>query len=155
MKKRIVSIFFCMMLMIPVLSVTVIANGAPETPTIDGPTNGKPGVLYDYTFMSVDPDGDDVYYMVSWGCCGPGQDFHMYGPFESGVETTISKSYSKDGTFTISAYAMDVNMAESDIATLEVTMPKNKAFIFNFNLLSWLFERFPNMFPILRQVFEI
>ena len=150
MKKRIVSIFFCMILLIPVLSVTVIANGAPETPTIDGPINGKPGVLYDYTFMSVDPDGDDVYYMVSWGCCGPGQDFHTYGPFESGVETIIKKGYNEEGTFTIQAYAKDMDGAESDIASLEVTMPRNHQ-IFSMFFMG-LLERFPYAFPILRQL---
>ncbi len=44
----------------------------------------------------------------------------------------------------------DIHGAESDWGTLEVSMPKNKAFDLNFNLLSWLFERFPNAFPILR-----
>ena len=151
MKKKLVNIYCCMLLMIPLLSVSVIANDAPETPTIDGPTNGKPGVLYDYTFMSVDPDGDDVYYMVSWGCCGPGQDFHTYGPFESSVETTISKTYSEEGTFTISAYAKDINMAESDIATLEVVMPMNHQIITMFFMK--LLERFPNILPILRHLF--
>ena len=33
---------------------------------------------------------------------------------------------------------------------VKLTTPKNKPFIFNFPLLNWLFERFPNMFPILR-----
>ena len=150
MKKRIVSIFFCMMLMIPVLSVTVIANGAPETPTIDGPTSGKPGVTYDYTFMSVDPDGDDVFYMVSWGCCGPGQDFHEEGPFESGVETIIKKGYSDEGTYVISAYAKDMGGAESDIATLEVVMPRNHQ-IFSMFFMR-LLERFPYALPILRHL---
>ena len=150
MKKRIVSIFFCMMLMIPVLSVTVIANGAPETPTIDGPTSGKPGVTYDYTFMSVDPDGDDVFYMVSWGCCGPGQDFHEYGPFESGVKTIRKKGYSEEGTYVISAYAKDMGGAESDIATLEVAMPRNHQ-IFSMFFMR-LLERFPYALPILRHL---
>jgi len=148
MKKNIVIICIGMLLTIPLLSATVIANEPPETPTIDGPTSGKPGVSYDYIFMSVDPDGDDVYYMVSWGCCGPGGDFHQYGPFESGVETTISKLYSEEGTYLISAYAMDVNMAESSIATLEVTMPVNQQVINP--LLQMILERFPNAFPILR-----
>jgi len=33
-----------------------------------------------------------------------------------------------------------------------ISMPKNKIFNFNFNLLSLLFERFPNAFPILRNL---
>jgi hypothetical protein len=36
---------------------------------------------------------------------------------------------------------------------LDLTMPKNKPFIFNFPLLNWLFERFPNIFPVLKYLF--
>ena len=148
MKKNIVIICICMLLTIPLLSATVIANEPPETPTIDGPTSGNPGVSYNYIFMSVDPDGDDVYYMVSWGCCGPGVDFHQYGPFEPGVETTIVKSYNEEGNYVISAYAMDVNMAESGIATLEVTMPVSHTTIYNMFL--GFLEQHPRILPILR-----
>jgi len=40
----------------------------------------------------------------------------------------------------------------TDCCTIPVTLttPKNKPFNFNYPLLSWLFERFPNVFPILR-----
>ena len=148
MKKNIVIICIGLLLTIPLLSATVIANEPPETPTIDGPTRGRPGVPYGYTFMSVDPDGDDVYYMVSWGCCGPGADFHEYGPFESGVETTIRKTYNEEGTYTISAYAKDINDAESDIATLEVSMPVRYNTIWSM-FLNFL-DQHPRMFPILR-----
>ena len=34
----------------------------------------------------------------------------------------------------------------------EVTVPKSKPFNFNFPLISWLFERFPWAFPIIRQL---
>ncbi len=148
MKKNIVIICIGMLLTIPLLSATVIANEPPETPTIDGPTSGNPGVSYNYIFMSVDPDGDEVYYMVSWGCCGTGQDFHEYGPFESGVETTISKTYNEEGNYTISAYAKDINDAESDIATLEVSMPVRYNTIWSM-FLNFL-DQHPRMFPILR-----
>jgi len=50
----------------------------------------------------------------------------------------------------IKAKAEDIYGLESDWGTLEVTMPKSKTIHFNFNLLSRLFERFPNAFPILR-----
>jgi hypothetical protein len=150
MRKKIFSIYLCMLLIIPLMSVSVIANGAPDTPTIEGPTNGKPGVEYDYTFMSVDPDGDDVYYMVSWGCCGPGQDFHTYGRYESGVETIIEKGYGEEGTYIISAYAKDMDGAESDIATLEVTMPRSHQ-IFSMFFMG-LLERFPYALLILRHL---
>ena len=129
MKRKFIGILVCLSMLMPILSITAIANGPPSTPTIEGPTSGKPGVTYDYTFMSIDPDGDDIFFMISWGCCGPGQDFHTYGPFESGEETIIQKGYSEEGTFSIQAYAKDMDGAESDIVTLEVTMPKDKSAI--------------------------
>jgi len=129
MKRKIIGILICLTMLMPILSITAIANAPPSTPTIEGPTSGKPGVIIDFTFMSIDPDGDDIFYMVSWGCCGPGQDFHTYGPFESGEEAIIQKGYSEEGTFSIQAYAKDMDGAESDIVTLEVTMPKEKTTI--------------------------
>ena len=129
MKKKLICILVCLTMLMSVLSITAIANGPPAKPTIDGPTSGKPGVEYDYKFISIDPDGDDVFFMVSWGCCGPGQDFHTYGPFESGEEAIIKKVYGEEGTFSIQAYAKDMDDAESDIVTLEVIMPKDKVVI--------------------------
>ena len=45
----------------------------------------------------------------------------------------------------------------SDFCTIDVSIstPKNKPFIFINNLLDWLFERFPNAFPILRHLIEL
>ena len=39
--------------------------------------------------------------------------------------------------------------------TLSKTMPINKLYDSNFYLLEWFFERFPNTFPILRQIFVL
>ena len=60
----------------------------------------------------------------------------------------ISKSYSEEGTYVISAYAMDVNMAESGIATLEVAMPVSHTTIYNMFL--GFLEQHPRILPILR-----
>ena len=150
LKRKIIGILVCLTMMMQVLSITAIANEPPSTPTIEGPTSGKPGVNYDYTFMSVDPEGGDVFIKISWGCCGPGQDFHTYGPFNSGEEAIIQKGYSETGTFSIQAYARDMDGAESSITILEVSMPKSKVFNFEFDLFEWLTERFPNVFQLLR-----
>ena len=74
------------------------------------------------------------------------------GPYASGEEAEISHIFSAKGTYTIEAKAKDVFGDEGPIGTIPVTMPRNKPFNFNFNLLGWLFERFPNAFPILRQL---
>ena len=60
-------------------------------------------------------------------------------------------SYLFFGDFEIKVKAKDNNDYESEWSDpLPVSMPKNKPFNFNFPLLSWLLERFPNAFPILR-----
>jgi len=42
-----------------------IGNAPPNTPIINGPINGKAGTKYDYTFVSIDPDGDDIAFYYS------------------------------------------------------------------------------------------
>ena len=54
----------------------------------------------------------------------------------------------------IQAKAMARGHKEIYKKTFEGTMPK-KAFDLNFPLLNWLFERFPNAFPILRHILEL
>jgi len=127
----------------------IIGYRPPDTPTIDGPTSGKAGVEYGYTFTSTDPNGDNVYYYIEWG---DNDTEEWIGPYNSDEEITVNHSWSEEGTYMIKAKAEDIYGLESDWGTLEVTMPKSKTIHFNFNLLSWLFERFPRMFPILRHL---
>jgi hypothetical protein len=139
MKKRILSIYLCLLLILPAFAITAVANEPPNTPTIDGPSSGKPGVEYDFIFYTADPNDDEVYYCVSWGCCGGG-DFHTYGPYTSGVEVTLSHSWSEQGDYVIQAYAKDIHEAESDTATFELTIHRNKS-IQN-TMFQWFLERY-------------
>jgi len=118
----------------------------PNIPSINGETSGKIGEEYEYIFNAVDPDGDNVKYYIKWGdTTSEWTDFN-----DSGTDVKVKHTWSKKGDYTINAKAVDTYGAMSDWGTLEVTMPKNKPFNFNFPLLNWLFERFPNIFPILR-----
>jgi hypothetical protein len=119
-------------------------NNPPETPTIDGPTNGKIGVKYDYTVSTTDPDGDDVYYCVNWSD-DTGE--VCIGPFASGEEVTVSHTWSVKGTYIIKVKARDIYDAESDWGTLQVKMPRTYT-----PLILKLLERFPHAFPILRHL---
>ena len=120
-------------------------NNAPGTPTIDGPTSGNIGTAYNYTFNSIDPDSDDVYYYIEWG---DGLVEKWDGPHASGTDFEIDHTYTIEGTFTIKAKARDPSGEESDVAELEVTMPRNKPF--DFNLMHWLLEHFPNAYSLLK-----
>ena len=72
------------------------------------------------------------------------------------VQQTPDNGYILTGDTT--SYGFDIGPLKGDIWLLKTdsngNAPRNKAFNFNFNLLNWLFERFPNMFPILRYLLE-
>ncbi|UCF11873.1 MAG: DUF2341 domain-containing protein [Thermoplasmatales archaeon] len=123
-----------------------IASLAPSAPIINGPLSGTAGKNYSYTFVSIDPNDDDVFYEIDWG---DGDIDPWDGPYESNELISKDHIWSEQGEFTIKARAKDVNDNIGEWGTLEVTMPKNKAFNFSFNLLSWLFERLARAFPIL------
>lgn len=117
---------------------------SPDSPTITGLTNGETGETYDYAFVSNDPELDEVYYYIEWG---DDQVEEWVGPYESGEEVILSHSWSEQGTYTIRAKSRDVHWAVSDWATLEVSMPKNKAI----NTLFFQFlEEFMEHFPVLK-----
>jgi len=123
-------------------------NNAPTAPDIYGPPGGSAGVELCWAFVSDDPDENQIKYIIEWG---DGDSTETdYSP--EGIAVEACHTYEEEGEYTISAKAVDIHDAESDWSTLEITMPKSKPFNFNFPMLSWLFERFPNMFPILRQI---
>ncbi len=123
-------------------------NHAPEAPIIDGPPRGKVGVEYKYNFSLSDPESDSMYLRVDWGSGTPGS---WQGPFTSGTTVKFNHSWNKKGNYTIRAQAKDIHGAESGWGELEITIPKNKPFNFNFPLLNWLFEQF----PILQKILDV
>ena len=120
----------------------------PDAPSIDGPSSGKPNTEYDFTFVSTDPEGDAVMYNVDWG----DGDIEWTEFGDSGVEVILKHTWTSQGTFTIKAMAVDIHGASSNWTEFPITIPKNKPFNYNFNFLEWLFERFPNAFPLLRHL---
>jgi len=129
----------------------IFAYGAqrePAVPTIQGPADGKIKTLYNYTFSTIDAQGDSLYYFIDWG---DEQSEDWVGPYASGEQVVIGHSWSEKETYTIKAKAKDVYGFEGDWGTLTVTMPCSYNTPF---MQFWikLLERFPNAFPILRQL---
>jgi len=125
-------------------------NQPPNKP--QPPIGNESGVTGEYleyfAIRTSDPDGDKISYQFDWG--DGDLSFWLFT-----VQGTISSSHkwNKKGTYEVRVKAMDQYGAESEWSDpLEVTLPKNKGFIFNFPLLNWLFERFPNVFPTLRHM---
>jgi hypothetical protein len=105
-----------------------ITPGAPSKPDINGPINGKPGVEYDYNFMSIHPLDEDIFYFINWG---DGNIQNWTGPYASGEVVTFNHTFTTKGTFTISARAKDIYNAQSAWGNLDVTMPRSR-FLNNF-----------------------
>ncbi len=139
----------------PILHVRVLpeneAPNAPDKPT--GPATGKPGTTYNYRTTTMDPEGDQVYYMWDWG---DGNISEWLGPFNSGSVGSAQKSYTTKGNYLIKVKAKDVWGAESNWSEpLPITMPKDTAYSVRtlfLQLLELILQRFPNSFPILRQM---
>ena len=102
------------------LVVMIMTDRPPNTPTIQGPTEGKPGSAYLYRLTTIDIDGDMVSYYIDWG---DGLVSEWVGPYNSGAIATVTHQWAEEGTYTIQAKAKDTMGAESGWATLEVTMP--------------------------------
>lgn len=128
--------------------------GAPLKPSNpSGETNGKKGKEYTYTTMTNDPNGDDLYYWFDWG---DGNNSGWVGSYASGQQASAKHKWSESGDYKIKVKAKDTDGKESEWSDLlPITMPKSKSPIFNFPLLNWLFECFPNLFPIFRYLLEI
>ena len=99
------------------------ANNPPETPTVNGPVIGKPGVEYEYTAISTDPEEDQIFYKFDWG---DGTSSEWLGPFDSGQGTTASHAWSKSGNYSLKVKAKDVNESESywsDPYQVQIVLP--------------------------------
>ena len=102
-------------------------NNPPQKPEITGTTKGKPGIDYTYTFTSLDPDEDELYYVIDWN---DGQT-DTIGPYQSGETASITHKWNEQGTYIIQAKTRDIHNAESTWSTLEVTMPKTTQINYN------------------------
>jgi hypothetical protein len=100
-------------------------NQPPTAPTITGPVTGKVGQLYNYTFNSADPDGDDIYYYVDWGDTSSG----WIGPFASGVDATINHTWTKTDLYSIVAKAKDISDHQSNWSKFFTVSILQRAFL--------------------------
>jgi len=103
--------------------VTILVDQPPSTPVVSGPARGRIGVPYLYSFVSTDPDGDTLMYLVDWG---DGNMSDWLGPFESGALASASHQWSTQGTYTVRVMAKDTYGLDSDWGTLQVTMPMDQ-----------------------------
>ena len=121
-------------------------NHPPTAPTIDGPASGKAGEKYEYTFVSTDYEGHYISYFINWG---DGSFSGWLGPYAPEEPCNAYHAWWKE-KFIIRVKARDTVGSESNWTELVVTMPRNR--LLTSTLFIQFLERFPNTFPILRQI---
>jgi len=120
-----------------------IMNSKPNKPTLTGPTSGKINIEYTYISISVDPDGNQVYYYFDWY---DGTNSSWLGPYDSGEECLALHSWSENGSYEIRVKTKDIYEAETEWTNLTVRMPKNKAV----NPFMQFLEQHTHLFSLLR-----
>ncbi|HEC76013.1 MAG TPA: hypothetical protein ENI33_01995 [Thermoplasmatales archaeon] len=98
-------------------------NNPPNKPDRPfGPVSGMVGVVYSYSSLTTDPEGDGIYYMFDWG---DGTTSSWIGPYESGQMVTSAHAWSMQGLYPIKIKAKDEHGLESVWSDpLSVSMPK-------------------------------
>ena len=124
-------------------------NNKPDTPSKpSGQVNGVPGVEYTYSTNTTDPDGDLISYCFSWG----DGNVTLTEWVNSGDTISAIYSWSERGKYDIRVRARDECGFVSEWSEpLTVTMPRSR--LLASPLFMRFLERFPNAFPILRQLF--
>lgn len=97
-----------------------IDNDPPEKPSITGTLKGQPGVPYNYTFTAVEPDGENIKYVIDWDDGNQEET----GYVSSGESVIVSHTWADKGFFTIKAKAVDIVGKGSEWGTLNIQMPK-------------------------------
>ncbi len=130
------------------LIIYIYENSPPSKPNITGPSKGTAGVTYEWTFLSIDPEGDNITYYVDWGDKCGGAEYH--GPYPSGEEVTLKHAYASKRVYIIISMAIDEHGTESELVYFKFNTPKNK--ILKNLFFPQVFERFQIIQLILRNI---
>jgi hypothetical protein len=128
-------------------TIEIVVNQGPSEPMIIGPTTISPKRLIKYTFSAEDPEGNDVFFRVSWG---DGYIDEFVGPYSSGEEVTLSHSWASNGEYTIACIAKDIYNTRSAQTSLKLSVGRTRSFS-SVPLLR-IFESLISQFPILEKL---
>jgi hypothetical protein len=124
-------------------------NKPPNLPTITGPAKGKPNTIYRFTVTATDPDVNDTMLegFIDWG---DNTTTNWIGPYHASEPFSVTHSWDTQDTFAVKVKIRDQHGAESGWATLDIKIPTDYGMTHPF--LQWLFDHFPNAFPLLRHL---
>ena len=131
----------------PLMTAWGIQSNPPNKPTIDGPIEGHVRRKYAFYGNTTDPDGDSIRYVFDWG-----DNSITWTEYCSSGETGQAEHmWWIQGTYSVRVKARDRYGYESEWSDpIEVIMPVNQQTAHPW--FHWFLDRFPNAFPILRQL---
>jgi len=135
----------------PVVSYALIIeciNNVADAPTIEGPAEGVVDTPYNYTLNSVDPDGDDVYFRISWG----DGVIDETSTVPSGIDIEVTHSWANVKEYTIEVAARDIFNEYSNVSSLKVNIPRYR--YENYLLNQQIFTLFPLLEKLLSLILE-
>ena len=134
-QSKLIIILILIIIFLPISNVKSFKNEPPSITTITGTIRGKIYTYYNYTFYAIDPDNDEIYYLIHWG---DGIVFYWMGPYKSGEKVTISYCFQlmpdvKYNELIISARAKDIHDECGEWGHLNVIITNYKQLRYNFN----------------------
>ncbi len=96
----------------------------PLPPTVNGAAAGKPEKEYEYTAITTDPEGYQIFYLFDWG---DGTSTEWLGPYNSGESVVESHAWSDIGDYKIKVRAKDINESVSywsDPHLMQIVLPE-------------------------------
>ena len=126
----------------------IINPNAPSLPSITGQKTVNTEKSYGYSFVSIDPNNDSIYFYITWG---DGSYDDWIGPYNSSELVTINHTWDKRGTFPIIVRVKDVNglISSWGIFEVRVKFPRTRV------LIGSLFMRFLEKFQLLQRLLQI
>ena len=126
-------------------------NNQPEIPTVTGPNSGKPNTEYNFTLNSVDPDGDDVRFIIDWG--DSYNETTLFG--SSGNDVIVPHLWTEKGTYTIKVYAEDEFGAVSGETTRQIIIKKSKSINQPFlNFIQKFLQSHPSILSLIQMLLQ-
>ena len=140
----------------------IVPNQPPSAPVVMEDKSGMEKQEYRCFFYSVDPDGDKVYYHITWKkignegvtVCGPDDPVVTWdGPFNSGEEVNEVRSCKTSGDYELTIRAKDEFDNEGPSTTITVSYTKAK--ILQNEFFSRILTKFPWFVYFLTKIFKI
>lgn len=136
------------------VKVSDYENQRPNKPSKPkGKSLGKPGNDYTFKTSATEPDEETLYYIWDWDDKNYS---YWLGPYKSGETTEETYNWQEKGEYFVRVKVKDIFGGESEWSeSFKINIPRNKATNQYQYLLEHLFERFPNVYILLKFLIRI